>query len=142
MFTHNHNITCIAKGGCYLSGSKFNCLMHSVHRKPPKLVAQQLHTLALSLLATYNIRYVFLDQIINRDPAKFPHFAPSAQEANAHLQYLISHNNTTSIRFWLHRNLTNPQKKALAADGVHFNQVGIKKYWRSIRGAIILAGQN
>lgn len=159
--THNHNLTCIGKGGSYLSGAKYNCLMHNVHLHlstsvthtiiislgtndldrgvSPAKVAQSLYALALSLQVTYNIRYVFVEQIINRDTVQYPAFQSRAETANTLLQELITKGNNPAIRFWRHFNFCNPKQRLLCEDGVHLNAVGMKKYWRSLRGAILFA---
>jgi lysophospholipase L1-like esterase len=108
----------------------------------PSAVAKSLFALASELQATYNVRYVFLDQIINRDPLKFPGFLALAQQANLSLQQLIKQGNNPSVRLWKHRNLVNPQTKVLKDDGVHLNEVGLARQWTSIRGAILFAGRN
>lgn len=164
LFDAHTNITCIGKGGSYLSGAKYNCLMHNVHLHvsttnthtviislgtndldsgvSPIQVAHSIYALAQSILATYNIRYVFVDQIINRDTVLFPGFQLRAKEANDALQQLIEKGNNPSIRFWHHLNFQNPKQNLLCEDGVHLNKVGIKKYWRSLRGAILFAGHH
>ena len=158
---HSHQVTFIGKGGSYLSGTKFNCLMHNVYLYlatsrchvvylalgtndldrgvPPIQVAQRLISLAQNLQAAYNLRYVFLDQIINRDPLKYPGFSLRAKETNTLLQQLLSQAANPAIILWHHRNFTKPKVRLLQDDGVHPNKVGMNRYWRSLRGAVIYA---
>jgi len=161
---HKHNITCIGKGGAYLSGHKFNCLMHDVHLHlstikthaiiislgsndidsgaSPIKVAQQLYALAKSLQATYKVKYVFIEQIINRHPATFPNFQPRATRANQLIKQLVQQGDNSSVRYWYHLNFSNPAHNLLCKDGVHLNPAGMVKYWRSLRGAILFAGRH
>jgi hypothetical protein len=106
----------------------------------PSQVAHKLWDPALSIQARYKIRYVFIDQIINRDPVKFPGFAAKALVTNAQLEQLTSQAGS-SVKFWKHRNFRNPATNLLCDDGVHLNTVGLKRYWRSLRGAIIGSGK-
>ena len=55
----------------------------------PHKVVRDLHALACRLQATYNIMYVFIEQIINRDTVLYPACQQRAEEANALLQDLI-----------------------------------------------------
>ena len=57
--------------------------------------------------------------------------------ANASIQELIAQGANKSVRFWSHLNFSNPKKQLLSNDGVHLNQTGISRHWRSLRGAIL-----
>jgi len=160
--SEQYKITCIGKGGACLSGTKYNHLMHTVHQHltttnthaiyialgtndlqqgtSPYHVAQALFTLACKLKAAYHPRYVYIDQILHRDHAKFPGFHRQADQTNSILQQLIGSKNPPGIKLWKHRNFTNPTTQLLSKDGTHFNQAGMVKYWRSVRGAVLYAG--
>ena len=43
------------------------------------------------------------------------------------------------VRYWEHRNFSNPRHRLLCGDGVHLNQEEMAKYWHSLRGAILYA---
>ena len=144
---NSHNLTCIGKGGSYLSGAKYNCLMHDVHLHlstsvthtiiislgtndldrgvSPAIVALSLYALALSLQVTYNIRYVFVEQIIKRDTVQFPAFQLRAKDAKTLLEVHINRRTNTSKRFWQHFNFCNPKQRLLCEVGVRLRQVGM-----------------
>ena len=156
--TQQHNITCIGKGGSYLSGSKYDELLHQVHTHlsnnhihvliiclgtndldsgmTPENVAWRLYLLAAGLQITYHIRSVFVEQILYRDTVQFPGFRQRAAVANAKLEALITQGGNKCVKFWKHHNFNNPRRRILCRDGVHLNQVGMTKYWHSLRGAI------
>ena len=156
--TQQHNITCIGKGGSYLSGSKYDQLLHQVHThlsnnhtdiliiclgtndldsgKQPDKVAWRLYLLAAGLQITYHIRSVFIEQILYRDTVQFPRFRHRADLANSKLEALTTGLGNKCVAFWNHHNFKKPQRRLLLPDGVHLNQVGMVRYWRSLRGAI------
>lgn len=156
-----NQITCLGQGGCYLSGLKFTCLMNEAHMflaanqcqllyialgtndldagLPPAKVAQQLWFLARRLQIMYNIRYVFIEQILNRSPLIYPGFKAKARQANAQVQAYINQGNSPHIKYWKHSKMDSPKKPILDGKGVHLNEAGMHKYWRSVRGAIAFA---
>lgn len=153
----------VHKSGAKLTGPKFQCLLHDTELylatqhcqiiyislgtndldsgMHPTQVASRLFHLALTLYQDYNPRYVFIEQIVNRNQEIFPNFAPAAKLANQALQAILERSGFQNIQFWRLHNLNNPQKPALLDDGVHFNERGMRKYRRAIRGAI-LCGRN
>ena len=159
--TANHNITCIGEGGAFFDGRKYNCLRHkgNLHLSStntqilivalgtndldrgmaPDKVAWRLYLMAAGLQIEHHIRYVFIEQILYRDPVKFPDFNWRADAANEKVQHLVTNLSNTRVRYWEHRNFKNPRRPLICGDGVHLNQVGMAKYWRSLRGAILYA---
>lgn len=164
LHSDQYHITCIGKGGAYLSGHKFTCLMQEIHMylsttpcqviylslgcndldsgHSPSQVAHSLFSLAKHLLTTCQARFVFIDQILSRDPHIFPGFAEKVQATNQLLQQLINQHHIPGIRLWHHRNFVKPLASLLLHDGVHLNKTGMARYWRSIRGAILFAGRH
>jgi len=159
--TQNHHITCIGKGGCYISGNKYNLLRHETNLHlsntntqtliislgtndldsgvPPYKVARCLYSMACGLQIRFHIRYVFIEQILDRDAVQYPGFHQLVQDANDKIQALVDQGANKSVRFWKHHNFAHPKRRLLLRDGVHFNQVGMARYWRSLRGAILYA---
>lgn len=159
--TANHNITCIGEGGAFFDGRKYNCLRHkgTLHLTStntqiliislgtndldrgmdPEMVAWRLYLLASGLQIQYNIRYVFIEQILYRDLEKFPDFRWRADAANEKVKQLVTQLSNKRVKYWQHRNFSNPRNRLLCGDGVHLNKVGMAKYWRSLRGAILYA---
>ena len=45
----------------------------------------------------------------------------------------------SQVTFWPHRNLSLDWEKFLLPDGVHFNVIGLLRYFRSVRGAVLHA---
>lgn len=149
------------EGGCKLTGRSFQCLMHNVHLHlattnihaiyislgtndldsgmPPLEVARHIWALARRLCSLYRPRYVFIEEIIHRNPDKFPGFANLADIANQEIKRLILSGNriTRPICFLKLFNFNNPKYPVLLEDGVHLNQRGVRKYYRSVRGAIL-----
>lgn len=157
-----NRITCMGQGGCYLEGSKYSCLLNDAHiylattgcqvlylalgsndldskSSSPADVARKLWYMARRLKAMYNIRWVFIEQILNRCPDKYPGFEDLAKEANSMVQKYITQGNDPQIMYWKHRKMDKPRKNILDHKGVHLNETGMRKYWRSVRGAIAYA---
>ena len=108
----------------------------------PSQVAQHLVSLANYLMLGLEVKCVILEQIIPRCENKFPGFRLLAQQTNEAIQDLLATSEYQNIKIWKHTGFWNPQTPLLCKDGVHFNQVGMYKYWRSVRGAILWAGHN
>jgi len=162
--SHSTQLSFIAEGGCRLQGHKFNSLMQSLNSHmvqhpsdvliiqlgtndidsgdSPGFVATALYNLANHLQSTYRFRYVFISTIINRDKHLFPSFEQRAKDTNKAISSLVTHLGNPRIRVWHHRNMDNPQTRVLDRYGVHLNKVGMKKYWRSVRGAISYAAHH
>jgi len=154
----------IGVGGCYLQGSKFDSLYNRLtthlNHNPcnvlfielgtndldsgasPAYVATALYNLADHLQSTYNLRYVFIATIINRNSHQYPAFQQRARDANQAINSLVTHLANPHIKVWDHRNFNNPRTNILAPDGVHLNTVGLRRYWRSVRGAITYAAHH
>lgn len=110
--------------------------------KSPHTVANMLFSLAMHILDTSNTRLVIIEQILPRHPGLYPAFTTLMSQTNTIIQELITSANNPAIKFWKHRRFFHPQHPLLAQDGVHLNNTGMAKYWRSIRGAIIWANKH
>lgn len=108
----------------------------------PDQVAHRLYDLASRLQHGYNLRYVFIESIINRCPKKFPGFAEKAKLVNDAIAQRIAQGRNQSIRLWRLHNMNNTQKPILQPDGVHLNWKGLGKHYRQVRGALLFAANH
>ena len=57
--------------------------------------------------------------------------------ANDHLHRLLQHN--SKVKLWKHKRIFESPLQIFDSDGTHMNAVGQKKFYKSIRQAIIFA---
>lgn len=79
-------------------------------------------------------RRVIISQLL---PRANPHYNIKAASVNALLEHKVAEEMETAIVCWRHAGLQNPQMDVLKPDGVHLNDTGLYRYFRSLRGAII-----
>ena len=105
---------------------------------PPHKVAQHFVSFANYIVVALGVKMVILDQII---PRASPQSAALASCTNQHINTLLATGEYPHIKIWTHQTgfWNNIQAYLDPRDGVHLNQRGMVKYWKSIRGAILWA---
>ena len=107
--------------------------------KAPQLIGMRLYELAKSLIAR-GVRHVIICQIVRRQ--KWRHFSPEqgAMAAVAANEFLAAVcDGCADISFWKHKGLWSSVRPVFRLDGVHYNELGNYKLFRSVRGAILYA---
>lgn len=94
---------------------------------------------ALRVSRIPGVRHVLVCSIIPRlfVPKWKPGFNSQLQETNRLLGNMLE--NLPNVHFWRHRSFTQNHSRLYSYDGVHFNDAGLLRYYRSIRGAVMKA---
>lgn len=79
-------------------------------------------------------RRVIIAQLL---PRVDPNYNIKAAAVNALLEHRVTEEMETAIVCWRHAGLQNPQMDVFKVDGVHLNDIGLYRYYRSLRGAIL-----
>ena len=104
----------------------------------PHTVSERVLAFAKTLVQRHGVQRVVISQVLYRQCAiarRTPHnFNERVAIYNAKIQTAVV--NYERIHFWKHRGFWSnwPQ---LLTDGIHLNQRGLRKYYNSVRGAII-----
>lgn len=125
-----------------------NDLCHSSH---PESVADRLLQTAEEVRIASEAKLVLVCQIMTRELSSFlptmdavEEYNIKVQKANAFLKVVCSE--YSGVRYWKHKGLTNPSESGLGPcvgdDGVHFNERGQYKFYKSIRGAMNFAAKH
>lgn len=105
----------------------------------PQRVGAQLVDFARELVE-FGVSQVVICQLIKR--AKWRHFSPEdgttrVAVVNTFIQAECAGDH--HISFWKHKGFWNPRNRIFMRDGVHFNDLGNFKLYRSFRGALLWA---
>ena len=105
-------------------------------------VGAQLVDFARELLE-FGVGHVMICHLVKR--AKWRQFSPEegatrVAAVNAFIQEECMGNNNISV--WKHKGLWNPRSRIFMRDGVHFNDLGNFKLYRSFRGALLWAASH
>lgn len=82
-------------------------------------------------------RFTVLCQVIPRLHPAFPAYNWRVRKLNKCLRETLS--DSSVVKVWRHRGLSNPAKNIYLRDGVHLNKRGHKALYRSYRGALLSA---
>ncbi len=105
----------------------------------PDSLAQEVKRFAVYLLQHENVKRVIVSQVTFRaegSPRTPKDFNRTVTAYNATIHKLLK--NVDGVKFWRHRNMWAHWQQLLS-DGVHFNDTGNRRYYNSVRGAIIAA---
>ncbi len=104
----------------------------------PDTVATEVFSFAQHLTHQLGVKRVLVSQVlyrdINRAPCTPTNFNKRVAIYNVKMDARLKGNN--NIHFWRHRGIWSNWRQLLG-DGIHFNQQGLRKYFNSVRGAII-----
>ena len=103
----------------------------------PEVVGSNLQNLAIRI-RNLGVRRVTVGQIIKRGSVGMPRgmeFNTRVKVTNRYLEAVLEYD--YAIRLWKHKGYTLNVEENLCDDHVHLNEYGMKKYLRSIRGAIL-----
>ena len=95
--------------------------------------------LALRISRIPGVRHVLVCSIIPRlfVPNWKPNFNTNVQDTNRLLAKFLE--GMSNVHFWRHRSFSLNHGKLFSQDGFHFNDAGMLRYYRSIRGAVMKA---
>lgn len=89
-----------------------------------------------------NIQFVIIGQLLRRRPDKVPiNYNDKVFFTNMMLDKLCVDNDSQHIIFWKHRGFWSELNYLDEVDGVHLNMEGLRKYFRSVRSAVLHAGK-
>lgn len=110
----------------------------------PETVADQLLQLASYLRSISGAHAVLVGHITRRVLGKYlssyaeqSEFELARYKANQFLKMVAPDH--AGVKFWKHRGMEDSQYDILSSDGVHFNDLGQSRFYRSVRGAILYA---
>ena len=105
----------------------------------PEYLADRLLGLARRLRDEFGITNVIVSQLFFRTVVPCQHYNGIIHEINLHLENKLQ--DERYLSFWKHFGFWNPEVRALLQhqDGVHFNDLGNYKFYKSLRGAILKA---
>lgn len=101
-------------------------------------VGMRLFELAQALVAK-GVSQVVVCQVVRRQsvrPISLDEGAKRVLEIN---EFLGAVCDTEHLSFWRHRGFWQSQRNIFRGDGVHFNDLGNYKLWRSVKGAVFVA---
>ena len=92
------------------------------------------------LIRECGVKIVYICQLFTRPQPR--NVSPAVYEqrrskVNEYLEVLLE--DLDSIKFWKHRRIFESPHNVFDEDGCHLNEIGMKKFYKSIRQAIILA---
>ena len=84
-------------------------------------------------------RIVIIGELLHRDPVRVGiHYNCKVVQTNVAIKQLISSDNNNNIIFWRHRGFW-ADLSFLSNDGVHLNDGGMLKYFKSVSSAVLHA---
>lgn len=99
-------------------------------------VVHSIVDLALRVSRIPGVRHVLVCSITPRLFMK-PDFNHKVSKANRLLSNTLE--GMSNVHFWQHRSMTKNHTRLFTHDGFHFNDTGMLRYYRSIRGAVMKA---
>ena len=86
------------------------------------------------------VRMVIIEQVLARRVLGSPEVTKTL---NDELERLATSGEYGYVKFWRHKaGLQDNVHRYLCRDGTHLNEHGMRKYWRSVRGALLWAASN
>ena len=106
----------------------------------PVNLASSIVDFATYLIQTKQIKIVYICQIFQRQQPRY--MRPEVYEVictctNNHIELMLKAH--THIRHWAHKRIFHSPLQLFLRDGVHLNAAGTKKFYKSLRQAIIFA---
>ena len=105
----------------------------------PESTVMAIAGLALRISRIPGVRHVLVCGIISRlfVPKWKPRYNAHVHETNRLLEKFLE--SLPNVHFWRHRAFTQNPNRLFLQDGFHFNDAGMLRYYRSIRGAVMKA---
>ena len=105
----------------------------------PETTMAAIVDLALRITRIPSVRHVLVCEIIPRLflPKWKPNYNAHVHETNRLLATVLE--GLPNVHFWRHRSFSQIPRKLFLQDGFHLNDVGMLRYYRTIRGAVMKA---
>ena len=106
----------------------------------PVDLARKILDFATYLVQTKQIKIVYTCQIFQRQQPRYMRpevFEVIRTSTNNHIEQVLKAH--THIRYWAHKRIFHSPLQVFLRDGVHLNAAGTKKFYKSLRQAIIFA---
>lgn len=107
------------------------------------LVADDIFALAQHIQLASGARQVYIGKLFYRSTSRYLHadhvsnYNSKVRQVNQYLRVMCHESN--NVIFWRHKGLELLNTDLLDRDGTHLNSRGQKKFYKSIRGAIIFS---
>ena len=110
----------------------------------PETVGNTIYEFINDLLGlNTNLQGIVVGETIFREgrgiPRRIPNYNNNVILLNQYNRVVLNSENIPRTSVWRHRGLWNSRLATLNRDGVHLNELGMYRHYRSIRGAIIHA---
>ena len=106
----------------------------------PLVLAKDLVDFGAYLIGSWNVKVVYICNLFTRlSPRDISpdNYEIRRSEVNNHLLHLLECN--SQVKLWKHKRIFDSPLQIFDQDGVHMNAVGQKKFYKSLRQAIIFA---
>ncbi len=98
----------------------------------------------VQLLASMSfVKVVYIGQLLYRFPGRYlsevqaQQYQQNVKAANAMITDRVSHINEAHVLWWKIEGVKKPSLPVMHTDGVHFNEIGMKFFFKAIRNALI-----
>ena len=108
----------------------------------PLLLASKLQDFANWLKDYHKIQHVYICEIFKRPSPKHCSAGIYEQNRSRCTSYLETLLEECYAKLWRHRRIFNSPNNLFISDGIHLNPRGTKKFYESIKRAIILLAEN
>lgn len=105
----------------------------------PFQFAVSMYDFLCSLKSQKQVQAVIILQAFHRMQTRRPDFNEALAVYNTYLKAFCKEQPDNKVIFYPLKNIIDNWPEFLLADGVHFNSQGIQRYYRNVRGAVILA---
>lgn len=105
----------------------------------PLLLASKLEDFAKFLQSNYRISHIYISEIFTRPQPRccsLQQYESNHVRALHYLETLLENN--IHIRIWRHRRIFNSPFSLFKRDRIHLNQCGMKRFYESLKRAVIL----
>ncbi|XP_053387049.1 uncharacterized protein LOC123543022 [Mercenaria mercenaria] len=106
----------------------------------PLIIANALEEISLMLVKDFGVKSVFICELFTRrnpNNVSVELYHEKRLLANRILRTLVDSHD--AVRFWTHKRIFQAQTPIFAADGVHLSPFGQRRFYRSLRHAIMTA---
>ena len=117
---------------------------NDVSATPPEVLACNIIDAAEFLVADTGASCGIVGQLLYRGESRFLPSQQAVLDYNARVDIVnrvlrVLAGDSHILRYWQHKGLMNPAQNILCDDGTHLNRHGLFRFYRSLRGAALLA---
>ena len=122
---------------CILQIGENDLCSHTVR---PLSLASTIDDVACSLLSDFQVSVVYVSQLFTRPSPRsitLDEYLTRRDDTNHYLEVMLASH--SRVFYWTHKRMFHSPLLIFARDGVHLNPVGTRKFFKSLRQAIIFA---